>query len=194
MAYLKNAPRRSLMEVLAAAALMLGTAGLAVYARHHTSDPSLLLAIKLLPLFPVALLAWTMWRLYHNMDELQRQTLLKMAALAAMVTTIVFMAWPSLRALGAPPLSPPGVILILAGSYVLCGAVISFLGFKMESGARRGIVRMLPFLAMLILLMALFIILHVFWQPSPLLRSAVFLAGMPFIYAIYKALQRRVEP
>jgi hypothetical protein len=192
MGYIKTAQRRYLLEIMAAGALLLAAGWLKTFAIRHTADPVLLLAVKLLQLLPILLIALAVWRYYRNRDELQRQTMLKTSAAAGLLSLIVFMSYPTLSTLGLPPLSPKAIVFLLSGSYILCGAVISFLGFTAESGPKQAVVRMLPLLFMLVLLLALYLVLP---APSmPLLRGLIWLAGVAVVFGIYRLLSQRVDP
>jgi hypothetical protein len=195
MAYLKTAQRRYLIEMVSAGMLLFAADWLRNYELHHATDPALLLAAKLLPLLPIVLIAIAVLRLYRNLDEFQRQTILKTCAMAGLMSLTILMAWPFLHDLGAPLLSRGGNIFVLAGSYIACGAVVAFLGLKAESGFKHAALRMLPFVTMLGLLAALYFIVFVLWQPPFLqLRGVAWLASAAAIFVVYRLIQRRIEP
>ena len=152
MGYLKTAPKRYFVEVMAALALMFVIGRLRMLVAHWTSNPALLFAVKLLPLLPILLVAAAVWRLYRSRDEFQRQSMLKTTAAAAALSLLFFMLYPFLRMLGLPPFPPrfPVALLVLAGSYILCGLAIGFLDKRAEAGTARALVQFAPSLLMVL--------------------------------------------
>lgn len=150
MSYLKTAPKRYFWEVLAALALMFAIVGFRQFVLHATRDPVLVLATKLLPLLPVLIIGVAVYRLYRSRDEFQQQIMLKSAAAGGLLALLIFMSYAPLNALGLPPFSRQGGLLILSGSYILCGTVFAFQTLRATSGTRKALLRLVPMAALLL--------------------------------------------
>ncbi len=146
MAYLKTAPRRYFLEFVGAALLLLGLGGLHGYLRTHGASHTLVTAVTLLALIPVALIGLAIWRLYARRDEMQRQDMLKVAAAGGLMSLLLLMAWPFLRPLGMPDLSRIMTLVVLSGSFIVCGTVYELRRTWVTSGAARATLRVLPLL------------------------------------------------
>jgi hypothetical protein len=152
MSYRKTAPKRYFVEVMAAIVLMFAAGGFRAYVTHHSANPALIAASKLLPLLPILIVAIAVWRLYLSRDEFQRHTMLKTTAAAALLSLGVFMIFPLLIQLGLPPFPPrfPLAILVMSLSYILCGLAITFVDKRAELGARRAFLALAPFLLLVL--------------------------------------------
>jgi len=152
MGYLKTAPKRYFVEIMAALVLMFVIGKLRMLLAHWTDNPALLFVVRLLPLLPILLVAVAVWRLYRSRDEFQRQSMLKTTAAAALLSLLFFMLYPFLRMLGLPPFPAhfPIAPLVLAGSYILCGLAFGFLDKRAEAGTTRALVHFAPFLLMVL--------------------------------------------
>lgn len=150
MSYLKTAPKRYFLEVMAALALMFAIVMLRQFLLHSTAAPGLILAARLLPLLPVLIIGVAVWRLYRSRDEFQQQIMLKSTAAASLLAMLIFMAYAPLNALGLPPFSRQIGLFILAGSYIVCGTVFAFLHERATSGSRQAFRWLAPVMALLL--------------------------------------------
>lgn len=195
MGYVKNGEKRYFLEMITGLALFFAAVWLRRGAIHYTANPALLLAAKLLPLLPVLFIGWAVWRFYRSSDELERQTLLKTAGAAALLSMIVFIAWSILQPLGLPPLTGQTTILVMCGCIFLCIAVIKFQDSRADWGVKQAFIRLTPLLFILVCMPVL--ILTVNWllptQSMPTLRSAVVLSGTVIVLLVCRLLKRRLD-
>lgn len=195
MGYVKDGIKRYRLEVLTAVVLFFAAGWLRRVAIHYTSDPTLLLAIKLFPLLPILLIGWAVWRFYGKSDELQRQTMLRMAGATGLLSFIVFMCWPVMQSVGLPPLTAETTILVISICCLLCGAVIKFLEGRSEAGLSQGFLRMMPVLCLAVLLPGLYAVLRLALPAhrAPYLWSLLWLGGALIIMTLYWLLKRRFD-
>jgi hypothetical protein len=146
MSYEKTAPKRYFWELIIALALMFATVRLIGFVTHHTHDPHLVIAARLLILLPILLAVTAVVRLYRRQDEFQRLTLLKTAAFAAALSLLVFMLLPVLHMLGLPPIPPhfPLAPLVMSTSCIICGLTISFLHKRADMGTAGALLHVAP--------------------------------------------------
>jgi len=193
MSYLKTAPKRYFLEVMAALALMFAIVWLRQFLLHATADPALILAGKLLPVLPVVVIGVAVWRLYRHQDEFQQQIMLKSAATGGLAAMLVFMAYAPLNALGLPPFSRQIGLLILALGYILSGAIFVFLHERAVSGTRYALFRLTPLLALL--LPAAYWVLSLL-LPVPALSfrlGMILLAAGALLFGVYKIFIRPAD-
>lgn len=148
MSYLKTAPKRYFWEIMAAAILLFGIVRLARFLSHSAADPALINGAKLLVLVPVIIIGLAILRLYRSRDELQQQLMLKTTAMAGLLSLLVMMAYVPLSTLGLPHFSLIIGILILSGSYILVGTILTFRQQSAVSGRRDALTRVAPLVAM----------------------------------------------
>jgi hypothetical protein len=184
MAYLKTAPKRYFIEVMTALVLFFAAGWLRAYAPQHTTDPTLLLATKLLPIVLVLFIAIAGWRRYRSLDEFQRQTMLKTSAAAGALSLLILMLFPFLMQLGLPPLPQhfPLAVLVLCFSYMLCGLAMTFMTQRAEKGMRAALLFIAPVLAAFLLPLlywGLTLVLplpHITWRGGLFFIAAVLIA------------------
>lgn len=195
MGYIKDGVKRFRLEMITGLALFMAAGWLKRTAIHYTTNPALLLTAKLLPLLPILLIGAAFWRFYRRSDEFQRQTILQTSAAAALLSVIALIAWSILQAFGLPPLTGQTAILILCGCYVLCGAVINFLGSRADWGVKQAIIRLMPLLCLLVYMLALVLGLNKLLpaQSMPTLRSVVALGATVIALFIYWQIKRRLD-
>ncbi len=194
MTYVKTAPKRYFLEVIAALALMFAIVWLRQLVLRRAADPALVLLAKLLPLLPVLIIAVAVWRLYRSRDEFQQQVMLKSAAAGSFLALLIFLSYAPLHALGLPPFSRQTGLFIMAASYVLCGTVFAFLNVRAMSGTRRALVSLAP-LAFLLFLPAGYGILSLF-LPLPRLTfpyGMILLSAGGVMAGFYMIFVRRIE-
>jgi hypothetical protein len=150
MSYLKTAPKRYVLEITAALALMAAIIWLRTVLIRAATDPVLLMTARLLPILPVLIIGLAVHRLYRSRDEFQQQAMLKSTAAGGMLGMLIIMAYAPLNALGLPPFSRQIGLLILAASYVLCGASLAFLSIRAVHGPRQALLRLAPVLTLLL--------------------------------------------
>ena len=194
MGYVKTAEKRYVIEVIAALALFFVAGWLTHTASHMIADPGLLLAIKLFPLVPILLIAAAVWRFFRNCDELQRQTIMKTSAAAGMLSLTVLLIWPILRAVGLPQPTGKSVILVMAGSYLVCGATIRFLAGRADGGVKRGLIWLIPLAVMLAMIGGLYQLLFLLHVRNQTLGSAIWIGGGAVAILTYRLLKQRLEP
>jgi hypothetical protein len=195
MGYVKDGLKRYRLEIVTAMALFVATNWLRRTAIHYTTNPALLLAAKLLPLLPILLIGWVIWRFYRSSDELQRQTILKTAAATTLLSVIVLIAWSTLQVIGLPPLTGQTAILVICGCGFLCGAVVNFQGYRADWGVKQAFIRLTPVLCLLALCAAFIVAINHFlpMQTMPGLRSIIAVGGMIAALGIYWRLKRRFD-
>ena len=195
MAYLKDGVKRYRLEVITGLALFVAAGWLRRSAIHYTGNPALLLAAKLLPLLPILLIGAAVWRFYRHSDELQRQTLLKTSAAAAMLSMILLIAWFILQGAGLPPLTGQLAILVICGCMFLCSAVVNFQGYRADWGMTQAFIRLMPMLSVLLCMLALVMTLNQLLpaQSMPGLRSVALLGGTLIVLLVYWLLKRRFD-
>ena len=175
MGYSKSAHKRYFVEVMAAVALVVAFGLSWRHVAQWTSSPVLLFAIKLLPPLGVLFIAAAMWRLYRARDEFQRQTMLKIGAAAMMLSIVFFALFPFLRGLGLPPMQSgfPLAPLVLSTSLMICGLIFSFLDKQVETGTRRALIHIAPFLLVILALTAWWILALVMPLPTIIFRHGM---------------------
>ncbi|HEX4271196.1 MAG TPA: hypothetical protein VHZ32_07405 [Rhizomicrobium sp.] len=195
MGYVKDGIKRYRLEVVTALVLFFAAGWLRRTAIHYTSDPTLLLVVKLLPLLPILLIGWAVWRFYGKSDELQRQTMLRMAGATGLLSLIVLMAWTVMQSVGFPPLTAETAILVISICCLLCGAVIKFLEGRAEAGLKEAFLRMMPVLCLAVLLPGLYAVLRLALpvHSTPFLWSVLWMGGALVIMALYWLLKRRFD-
>src|SRR5689334_13664928 len=114
MSYLKTAPKRYVLELTGALALMAAIVWLRQVAIRASADPALILAAKLLPVVPVLIIGLAVHRLYRSRDEFQQLAMLKSAAAGGLLGMLIMMAYAPLNALGLPPFSRQIGLIILS--------------------------------------------------------------------------------
>jgi hypothetical protein len=195
MGYVKDGMKRYRVEVVTAMVLFFIAGWLRRAAIHYTSDPTLLLAVKLLPLLPILLIGWAVWRFYRGSDELQRQTMLKMAGAAGLLSLVILLAWNVLQSAGFPALTAETAILVISACALLCGVVIKFLEGRAEGGPKQAVLRTIPVLSLVVLLLGLYAVLRLALPAhrAPYLWSVLWMGGGGVIMAIYWLLKQRLD-
>lgn len=195
MGYLKNGEKRLYLEAMAAMALFFAAGWLRRTTIPSLTDPALLLSVKFLPLLPILLIGIAVWRFYRRSDELERLTILKTAAVASLLSIIVFIGWSVLQPVGLPLLTGQTAVLILCGCYAVSGASIKFLEGRADAGTKQAFIRLAPLLFMLVFALALVLTLNRLLpaQSMPTLRGVVGLGAMAVMLCIYWLLKRRLD-
>lgn len=196
MGYSKSGENRYFLEVFGAALLFMIVGWLRRTASQSIADPTLLLAVNLLPLLPIALMALALWRYYGHRDELQRQIILNISGAGTLLAFTVFLAWPVLARIGLPSLTAKAALLVLGVSFCLCGLIICFLHYRAVSGLRGAAVQMFPTFCLLAMMLAVFAVLHVMLpvHAAPSLWSLLGMGGVAIAYVIYRFLKSRFDP
>lgn len=117
----KQAPRRYVIELGLAFVLYLAALFGRVYAAKAALAPNLATVITLSPIVPILLIGLVVTRFYRRIDEFQRTRMLKVAAISCGLTAIATAIWSFLTDVGAPPLANYGVLLLLAGMFLVVG-------------------------------------------------------------------------
>ena len=183
MAYQKTAPKRYLLEMIAALALMFAAGWFVGFVTRHTHDPVLITAAKLLPILPILLVAAAVMRFYRRGDELQRKGLLKLAAAGGALSLLVFVLLPVLHTLGFPPLPSRFAPLVIVFSLLICGLIFTFLSKRKDKGNVGALLHIAPFSLLLLGLAG-------YWLASaflPLPHMALGLAMILFTIGILAA-------
>ena len=195
MGYGKNSEKRFQLEMVAALVLFFAAGWLRRAAPQYTSDPTLILAIKLLPIIPILLIGWAVWTMYGRSDELQRQTILKMAACGGLLSLLIFLIWPILVPVGLPVMTGKLAMLAIGCTTLASGAVISFLGYRADFGVKQGLIRMIPLVSFLASIAATIVVVRDLLPAhlSLTVHAAGGLAGMLISMAIFLWLRRRFD-
>jgi len=84
--------------------------------------------IALLPMIPICLAAWAIYRHVVRMDEYQRQQAFKVITIAAAVTMLLSMAYGFLEIAGLPKLSMFAVWMTMGFFWLVINQVLRFRG------------------------------------------------------------------
>ena len=151
MGYLKLAPRRSVLEVMAALLLVIGVVELRSLLLHWSAHPALASAAKLLPLLPVIVLGLVIHRLYRGRERFQQPLMLKSATAVALLSTLFLLTRMSMQGQAMPPVPLHTGNLALAGNYILCGALFQFVDQRAAPAMRQTLSWLIPLLFVLLL-------------------------------------------
>ena len=195
MGYVKDGMKRYRVEVVTALLLFFAAGWLRRAATHYTGYPTLLLAVKLLPLLPILLIGWAVWRFYRNSDELQRQTLLKTAGASALLSFVVLMGWTVLLPVGLPPLTGKLAPLLICGCTFLCAMIVNFQGYRADGGIKQGLIRLIPALCLLLGVAGIMLWLNQVppAHAMPGWRGLVAPSSMVAVMALYWLLKHRFD-
>ncbi|HVW74596.1 MAG TPA: hypothetical protein VHC39_13230 [Rhizomicrobium sp.] len=195
MGYVKDGEKRYFIEVIAAGTLIIAAIALRRAVGHLIINPALLLTVKLLPLLPILLFGAAVWRFYQRCDELQRQTMLKTAGAASLLTLVIFMTWLIMQPVGLPPLTGLIAILVICGCTLLSSAVIKFLEGRAEGGLQQAFTRAIPVLCLAAMLLGLYVVLHLVLpvRSAPYLWSTIWMGGGVIALLIYRLLKHRLD-
>ena len=121
----KTAGRAYILEL----GLTMGLYMLAVTARpwliDHAANPSLVLAAKLSPVFPIWLTFLVIWRYYRRIDEFEKLKFLQTIGIAFGVGSCLIVTYSFLEDAGLPQLALSWAWPTLAVSWALTGAIMS---------------------------------------------------------------------
>lgn len=119
----KYAGRDYVIEMAIAALLYVGILYVRPYLVTHAGNPSLGDVIKLLPLAPLWLMFWSVWRHYRRIDEYEQKRFLETLAISFGVSAMVLVTYQFLTDVGAPQLDMTWVFPVLGVTWALVSVV-----------------------------------------------------------------------
>jgi hypothetical protein len=101
----KYAGRNYVVECLVVAGLYVAAVALRPWLVQHTSDPSLILAAKVLPAVPIWGMFAVVWRYYRRIDEFEKQRFLETLAISFGLSSCLVGTYTVLADAGLPQLA-----------------------------------------------------------------------------------------